>query len=62
MMQASSIGSPIGKIFIDETSRRTWSGCGTPRRSPSCFDAPYIRLFSFFIRGRRRIRPTTATR
>ena len=40
------------------TSSRTSSGCGTPPTSRSCFGAPYIRIFSFFIRrGRRPRRP-----
>ena len=41
------------------TSRRTWTGCGTPPRSRSSFEAPYLRLFSFFIPdGRRSGRPS----
>ena len=48
-LKVSSIGSPIGKISIDDEFHLTWSACGTPSRSPRHSEAPYIRLFSFFI-------------
>ncbi len=49
-LQVSSIGSPIGKIFIDEDFgphlERMRHAADVARR----LGAPYIRLFSFFIR------------
>ncbi len=49
-LSVSSIGSPIGKIFIDEDFEphldRMRHAADVARR----FDAPYIRIFSFFIR------------
>ena len=49
-LSVSSIGSPIGKIYIDEDFEphldRMRHAADVARR----FDAPYIRIFSFFIR------------
>ncbi len=49
-LQVSSIGSPIGKIFIDEEFAphldRMKHAADVARR----LNAPYIRIFSFFIR------------
>jgi sugar phosphate isomerase/epimerase len=49
-LSVSSIGSPIGKIFVDEDFEphldRMRHAADVARR----FDAPYIRIFSFFIR------------
>jgi sugar phosphate isomerase/epimerase len=49
-LSVSSIGSPIGKIFIDEDFEphldRMRHAADVARR----FDAPYVRIFSFFIR------------
>ena len=51
-LKVSSIGSPIGKIFIDEDFEpHLERACGTRPRWRKPFGAPYIRIFSFFIRA-----------
>ena len=49
-LQVSSIGSPIGKIFIDEPFEPHLEGMRHAAEVAKFFDAPYIRIFSFFIR------------
>lgn len=46
----SSIGSPIGKIFIDEDFEPHLERMRHAADVARYFDAPYIRVFSFFIR------------
>lgn len=46
----SSIGSPIGKIFIDEDFEAHLDRARHAVEVAHYFDAPYIRIFSFFIR------------
>lgn len=49
-MQVSSIGSPIGKIFVDEDFDAHLVRMKRAADVAHRFDAPYIRIFSFFIR------------
>ncbi|WP_127129188.1 sugar phosphate isomerase/epimerase [Georgenia sp. SYP-B2076] len=49
-LQVSSIGSPIGKIFIDEDFGAHLERARHAVEVAKHFDAPYIRVFSFFIR------------
>jgi len=49
-MQVSSIGSPIGKIFVDEDFEAHLVRMKRAADVAHRFDAPYIRIFSFFIR------------
>jgi sugar phosphate isomerase/epimerase len=49
-LQVSSIGSPIGKIFIDEDFPPHLERMRHAAEVAQFFDAPYIRIFSFFIR------------
>ena len=49
-LQVSSIGSPIGKIFIDEDFEPHLERMRHAAEVAAQFGAPYIRLFSFFIR------------
>ena len=44
----SSVGSPIGKIRVDEDFDAHLRASTGPSRSPSAFQAPYLRLFSFY--------------
>jgi sugar phosphate isomerase/epimerase len=46
----SSIGSPIGKIFIDEDFEPHLERMRHAAEVANRLDAPYLRLFSFFIR------------
>ena len=46
----SSIGSPIGKIFIDEPFEPHLERMRHAGKIAQFFDAPYVRIFSFFIR------------
>src|SRR3954469_13622369 len=49
-LQASSIGSPIGKIFIDEDFPPHLERMRHAAEVAHFFEAPYIRIFSFFLR------------
>jgi sugar phosphate isomerase/epimerase len=49
-LQVSSIGSPIGKIFIDEDFGPHLERMRHAADVAALLGAPYIRLFSFFIR------------
>jgi sugar phosphate isomerase/epimerase len=49
-MRVSSIGSPIGKIFIDEDFGPHLERMRHAAEVAHELDAPYIRIFSFFIR------------
>ena len=57
----SSIGSPIGKIFIDEDFPPHLERMRHAAEVAHFFGAPYIRIFSFFLRPGA-TRPRTATR
>ncbi|GAA2111196.1 sugar phosphate isomerase/epimerase [Microlunatus panaciterrae] len=49
-LSVSSIGSPIGKIFIDEEFDAHLERARHAAEVARFFDAPYIRIFSFFLR------------
>lgn len=49
-LQVSSIGSPIGKIFIDEDFEPHLDRMRHAADVANYFGAPYIRVFSYFIR------------
>ena len=49
-LKVSSIGSPIGKIFIDEDFEPHLARMRHAAEVARRLDAPFIRLFSFFIR------------
>ena len=49
-LQVSSIGSPIGKINIDDDFEPHLERMRHATEVASAFGAPYIRIFSFFIR------------
>jgi sugar phosphate isomerase/epimerase len=49
-LQVSSIGSPIGKIFIDEPFPPHLDRMRHAADVAHLFDAPYVRIFSFFLR------------
>ena len=49
-LQVSSIGSPIGKIYIDEDFEPHLDRMRHAARLAQLVDAPYIRIFSFFLR------------
>jgi sugar phosphate isomerase/epimerase len=49
-LQVSSIGSPIGKIFIDEDFPPHLERMRHAVEVARFFAAPYIRIFSFFLR------------
>jgi sugar phosphate isomerase/epimerase len=49
-LQVSSIGSPIGKIFIDEEFPPHLVRMRHAAEVAHFFDAPYVRIFSFFLR------------
>jgi sugar phosphate isomerase/epimerase len=49
-MRVSSVGSPIGKIFIDDEFAPHLERMRHAVDVARFLDAPYIRLFSFFIR------------
>ena len=49
-LEVSSIGSPIGKIFIDEDFAPHLERMRHAADVAQLFGAPYIRLFSFFMR------------
>jgi sugar phosphate isomerase/epimerase len=49
-LAVSSIGSPIGKIFIDEDFPPHLDRMRHAAEVAHHFDAPYIRIFSFFLR------------
>jgi sugar phosphate isomerase/epimerase len=49
-LQVSSIGSPIGKIFIDEDFDPHLDQMRQAAKIATLFDAPHVRIFSFFIR------------
>ena len=60
-LAVSSIGSPIGKISIDDDFGPHLERMRHAADVARFFDAPYIRIFSFFIRRRSR-RPTAPRR
>src|SRR3954452_9459230 len=49
-LEVSSIGSPIGKIFIDEDFAAHLERMRHAGEVAPFFDAPYVRFFSFFLR------------
>jgi sugar phosphate isomerase/epimerase len=49
-LRVSSIGSPIGKIFIDEPFAPHLVRAKRAIEIAKRFDAPFIRIFSFFLR------------
>ncbi|WBB67710.1 sugar phosphate isomerase/epimerase family protein [Micromonospora sp. WMMD812] len=49
-LKVSSIGSPIGKIFIDEDFPPHLERMRHAAEVARFFDAPYVRVFSFFLR------------
>jgi sugar phosphate isomerase/epimerase len=49
-LQVSSIGSPIGKIFIDEPFPPHLARMRRAVDVAHVFAAPYVRIFSFFLR------------
>jgi sugar phosphate isomerase/epimerase len=49
-LEVSSIGSPIGKIFIDEEFGPHLERMRHAAEVAHFFGAPYIRIFSFFLR------------
>jgi sugar phosphate isomerase/epimerase len=49
-LEVSSIGSPIGKIFIDEPFPEHLQRMRHAAEVAHFFGAPYIRIFSFFLR------------
>ena len=49
-LAVSSIGSPIGKIFIDEDFESHLERMRHATEVARFFEAPYIRIFSFFLR------------
>jgi sugar phosphate isomerase/epimerase len=49
-LEVSSIGSPIGKIFIDEPFAPHLQRMRHAAEVAHLFAAPYIRIFSFFLR------------
>ena len=49
-LQVSSIGSPIGKIFIDEDFPPHLERMRYAAEVAHLLDAPYVRIFSFFLR------------
>jgi sugar phosphate isomerase/epimerase len=49
-LQVSSIGSPIGKIFIDEAFPPHLDRMRHAADVAHLFEAPYVRIFSFFMR------------
>ena len=49
-LRVSSVGSPIGKIFIDEDFEPNLARMRHAAEVARRLDAPFIRLFSFFIR------------
>lgn len=49
-LRVSSIGSPIGKIFIDEPFPPHLDRMRHAAEVAHFFEAPYIRIFSFFLR------------
>jgi sugar phosphate isomerase/epimerase len=50
-LQVSSIGSPIGKIFIDESFPPHRDRMRHAADVAHVLDAPYVRIFSFFLRA-----------
>ncbi|WP_199512775.1 sugar phosphate isomerase/epimerase family protein [Nucisporomicrobium flavum] len=49
-LEVSSIGSPIGKIFIDDDFGPHLARMRHAAEVAHFFDAPYVRIFSFFLR------------
>ncbi|MBD5785412.1 sugar phosphate isomerase/epimerase [Cellulosimicrobium terreum] len=49
-LQVSSVGSPIGKIFVDEDFEPHLARMRHAAHVARHLDAPYIRVFSFFVR------------
>ena len=49
-LRVSSIGSPIGKIFIDEDFPPHLDRMRHAAEVAHLLDAPYVRIFSFFLR------------
>jgi sugar phosphate isomerase/epimerase len=49
-LQVSSIGSPIGKIFIDDAFPPHLDRMRHAAEVAHFFEAPYVRIFSFFMR------------
>jgi sugar phosphate isomerase/epimerase len=49
-LHVSSIGSPIGKIFVDEDFPPHLDRMRHAADVAHLFDAPYVRIFSFFLR------------
>ena len=49
-LRVSSIGSPIGKIFVDDPFPPHLERMRHAAEVAHFFDAPYIRIFSFFLR------------
>lgn len=49
-LRVSSIGSPIGKVFIDEDFPSHLARMRHAAEVAHVFEAPYVRIFSFFLR------------
>lgn len=49
-LRVSSIGSPIGKVFLDDDFEAHLHRMRHAARVANFFEAPYVRIFSFFIR------------
>jgi sugar phosphate isomerase/epimerase len=49
-LEVSSIGSPIGKIFVDEPFGPHLDRMRHAAQVAHLFEAPYVRIFSFFLR------------
>ena len=49
-LSVSSIGSPIGKIFVDEDFEPHLARMRHAAEVAAFYEAPYIRIFSFFLR------------
>jgi sugar phosphate isomerase/epimerase len=49
-LQVSSIGSPIGKVFVDDDFPSHLDRMRHAAEVARFFQAPYIRIFSFFLR------------
>jgi len=49
-LEVSSIGSPIGKIYLDDDFEVHLDRMRHAARVATFFEAPYIRIFSFFVR------------
>lgn len=49
-LQVSSIGSPIGKVFLDEDAEAHLARMRHAADVARLLEAPYVRIFSFFLR------------